>query len=312
MMTITVVLAALLGFPSAFYNGSVLALTSNFTELSGGTVQIPGAQYMMVTLPLGILSLIGITLAMRFIQKVNVEPLRDITVEKLNKNPLPPMNLTQKIVSLGVLVFILLFLVPSLFPNIAIMKILKSHQSGIALTVVAILAAIHVEGKPVLDFPKVMANNFSWQTYLLCGSAIYLGSVLSDKSVGFNLWLQNLLGPILMDMSLVTFTIVLILLTVLVTNVFNSFVFVILMQPIVWAYVELTGAEALPMVVLLIFASLGTALITPSASPYAASIFAQKDYVQPGDIYKNAPIYVAIVTLIVLVVGIPLSFAILG
>lgn len=312
MMTITVVGAALLGFPSAFYNGSVLALTRNFTEISGGTVQIPGAQYMMVTLPLGVLSLIGITLAMRFIQKVNVEPLKDITVEKLNKNPLPPINLTQKIVSLGVLTFILLFLVPSLLPNIEIMKVLKSHQSGIAMTIVAILAAIHVEGKPVLDLPKVMANNFSWQTYLLCGSAIYLGSVLSDKSVGFNLWLQNLLGPVLMGMGTVTFTIVLILLTVAITNVFNSFVLVILLQPIVWTYVELTGVEALPMVVLLIFASLGTALITPSASPYAASIFAQKDYVKPSDIYKNAPIYAAIVTLVVLVVGIPLSFAVLG
>lgn len=312
MMTITVVMAALLGFPSAFYNGSVLALTSNFTKISGGTVEIPGAQYMLVTLPIGILSLIGITLTMRYIQKIDVELLKDVTVEKLNKEPLPPMNKTQKIVSSGVLAFILLFLVPSLLSFIPFMGFFTKNASGIAMTIVAILAAIRVEGKPVLDFPKVMANNFSWQTYLLCGSAIYLGSAISDKSVGFNVWLKGLLEPIFMDMNLITFSIVLILITVLITNVFNSFVLVMLMQPIVWSFVELTGTNALPIVVLLIFASLGTAAITPSGSPYAATIFAQKEYVEPGVIYKNASIFVVVLTLIIIVVGVPLSFWILG
>lgn len=312
LMTIAIIVAVLLGFPTAYYNGTVLGLNSTFTEASGGAYAIPGGPYMIVGLVVGILSLIAITLVMRFLIRPDVEPLKSLKVEDIQNEPLPPMNKTQKMVSAGLVLFILAMLIPAFFPNNALSKFLSANLNGVAMTIVGILAMISIDGEPVLDFPKIIANNFSWPTYFLIGTSLLLGGALTSEGVGFTAWLQNLLTPIFSNLSSMTFTIVLVLLTIAITNVMNSAVFVLISHPIILTYVNVSGVNPLPIVTLVTFAALATAAITPSASPYAATIFGQTDYVKPKDIYKYASIFVLTETIIILAVGIPLSLLILG
>lgn len=269
--------------------------------------EMPGGQYMAVTLVVGILSLISITLVMRFILRPNVEPLKNITVEQLNKNPLPPMNTVQKIVFAGILVFILAMLLPTFFPSNPVMAILKKNITGIAMTIVAILAAITVKGKPVLNFSEVISKNFSWQTYLMIGTSMQLGSILTHESVGFTALLQHILTPVFTGMDLTVFIVALLAVAIVATNLMNSVVLVMILQPIIWTFSTITSVNSLPISMLVIFASLATAAITPSASPYAATIFGQKEYVEPTDIYKYASTFVLAESIIIFLVGIPLA-----
>lgn len=306
LMTITVVMSALLGFPTSFYNGTILALTSNYAKISEGKYHMPGGPYMVTALVLGLLSLIAITLVMRFVLRPNVEPLKSVTVEQLDRNPLPPMNTTQKIASAAIVIFILSMLLPVIFPGLPGMKFLQNNISGLAMAIVGILGAITVAGKPVMNITEIMSKQFSWATYLMIGTSLLIGSALTDKSVGFTALLQHTLTPIFQGMSVTTFTIAILVVSILITNFMNSVVYVLIVQPVILTYANVAGINPLPILMLVIFASLGTAAITPPASPYAATIFGQKEHVSPIDIYKYASIFVITEAIIILLVGVPL------
>lgn len=309
LMTIAVIMTALLGFPSAYYNTTIMALTSTYTQVSNG-LEMPGGKYMIVTLTVGLLCILAIIAVMRFLLKPDVSKLKSITIEQLNKTPLPPMNKAQKLSSLAIVIFIASMLLPAILPSLPVMVFIKSNISGIAMTLVAILAALRADGKPVVDFPKIMGSTFSWPTYMLIATSILLGSALTSEAVGFTALLQNLLTPIFSGMDMIVFIIALLALSIFLTNLMNSMVYVLVMQPIVFAFSQIANVDSMPIMMLLIFAAMSTAAITPSASPYAATIFAQRDYVNPSDVYKYASIFVLAETAVIMIVGVPLALAI--
>ena len=305
LMTITVVMTALLGFPSSYFNGTILALNSNFTQISGQ--HIDGGAYMGVTIPVSLLSIIAMILIMKWIIKPDIKPLRDITVEKLNRGALPPMNRIQLIISLSILIFILAMLFPVIFGKNPLAQLLQNNIHGIAMTIVAVLALITVKGEAVLPFNEVMKNNFSWPTYLIIATSLLLGDALTSEKVGFTALLENLLSPVFQDMNIVALIIFAVLIGVLTSNVLNSVVVVLILQPIIYTYSQIHGMDVTAVIALMTFSSIGFAAITPSASPYAATIFAQRDYVTPLEVYKFTSLFVLAETIILLVVGLPLA-----
>ena len=224
------------------------------------------------------LSIIAMVLIMKWIIKPDIKLLRDITVEKLNREALPPMNRIQLIISLSILIFIL-----------------------------AVLALITVKGEAVLPFNEVMKNNFSWPTYLIIATSLLLGDALTSEKVGFTALLENLLSPVFQDMNIVALIIFAVLIGVLTSNVLNSVVVVLILQPIIYTYSQIHGMDVTAVIALMTFSSIGFAAITPSASPYAATIFAQRDYVTPLEVYKFTSLFVLAETIILLVVGLPLA-----
>jgi len=304
LITISVVMAALLGFPTAYFNGTVLGLNANYEQISGHSM--PGGPYLIVGVILGILCLIAIVLTMKLFIKPDVSKLQNITVDQLNKNPLPEMSPVQKVVSIGILVFVASMLFPVLIPNNPVSDFMSANLTGIAATIVAILGAISISGEKVFDFPKIIANNFSWQTYFLIASSLLLGSAITHESVGFTVLLEESLTPIFQDMNILVFTISIVLVGVGITNLFNSSVLVVILHPVIYTYSTITGINAVPIVMIMTFATLSTAAVTPSASPYAAAIYSQKEYVTPRDIYRYTLLFILVEVLIFLFVGVPL------
>lgn len=302
IMTILVVMSALLGFPSAYFNGTILGLNANWEQVS--SLAMPGGAYMASGMIIGLACLLAMVLVLRFVIKPDVELIKGFKVDQVTKNPLPPMNAKQKIVSLAIVIFIAAMLIPVIFPGNPVSQLLKANITGIAMTLVGILGAVMIEGEPVLDFPKVMAHNFSWQTYFMIASSLLIGGALTDESVGFTTLLQNLLTPIFSGMSPLVFTISIVIVAIIITNLMNSAVLVLILHPIIFTYAQVAGADVLPVVMLVTFSAIGFAAITPSASPYAATIFGQKEFVEPSDIYKYASIFVLVETLVALLVGI--------
>lgn len=253
------------------------------------------------------LSIIAMVLIMKWIIKPDIKLLRDITVEKLNREALPPMNRIQWIISLSILIFILAMLFPVVFGNNPLAELLQNNIHGIAMTIVAVLALITVKGEAVLPFNEVMKNNFSWPTYLIIATSLLLGDALTSEKVGFTALLENLLSPVFQDMNIVALTILAVLIGVLTSNVLNSVVVVLILQPIIYTYSQIHGMDVTAVIALMTFSTIGSAAITPSASPYAATIFAQRDYVTPLEVYKFTSLFVLAETIILLVIGLPLA-----
>ena len=150
-------------------------------------------------------------------------------------------------------------------------------------------------------------SNFAWPTFFLCISAILLGNVLTNESTGISAFLNVILGPIFQNMSSVTFCLMLMVITVILTNLCNSLVIGMLLQPVIATFCLTSGMNPASLVALLIIFVLSSAGITPAASPFATMLHGNKDWLQPNYVYQYASIFVLIELVIICAVGIPVS-----
>lgn len=313
LIIIGVVLGALIGFPVPPYMSNGLALLGNYRGLLpnfGNLSEMPGVMiadgtYFIACFIMGLLLIVSVVLVMRFVFRPDVEPLKDVTIEMLEKNPLPPMNKAQKIYGVSLVVFIFCMLVPSLLPTVPVLSFLYQNSLLVPVALTVILCLLRGEDGPVLDMQSVMGKDFAWPTFWLCTAAIYLGGVLTNEATGITPFLNTVLSPIFTGMSGAVFTVVLLLVTVVLTNICNSLVIGMIMQPVVLTYCVSAGVNPAPIITLLIFTVLLSAACTPAASPFAAMLFGNKEYLTSGDVYKYATTFVLIELVIILVIGIP-------
>ena len=313
LIVIGVVLGALIGFPVPPYMSNGLALLGNYRGLLpnfGNLSEMPGVMiadgtYFIACFIMGLLLIASVVLVMRFVFRPDVEPLKDVTIEMLEKNPLPPMNKAQKIYGVSLVVFIFCMLVPSLLPTVPVLSFLYQNSLLVPVALTVILCLLRGEDGTVLDMQSVMGKDFAWPTFWLCTAAIYLGGVLTNEATGITPFLNTVLSPIFTGMSGAVFTVVLLLVTVVLTNICNSLVIGMIMQPVVLTYCVSAGVNPAPIITLLIFTVLLSAACTPAASPFAAMLFGNKDYLTSGDVYKYATTFVLVELVIILVIGIP-------
>lgn len=313
VMIIGVVVAALLGFPVPPYMSNGLALLGNFRGLLPNfpTLQsMPGAtisdaSYFIGCFILGLVLLLVVVLVMKFIFKPDVTPLKNITIEMLNKNPLPPMSKSQKLYGFALVGFVFTMLMPSLLPNLPVLNFLSKNSLAVALGWCIVLTAISFDDGPVLKFQAVMGQNFAWPTFFLCTAAILLGAVLTNEKTGITPFLNAMLSPIFNGMSGTVFTLVLLGIASVLTNICNSLVIGMILQPVVLTYCASAGVNPAPIITLLIFTVLLIAVCTPAASPFAAMLFGNKEYLTSGDVYKYTLTIAVVEFIVIVVIGVP-------
>ena len=289
-----------------------LALIGNFKTISeaatGTAIIINDGAYLFTTLFMGILLIIAVILFSKFVFRPDVGKLKSLNVEMLKKNPLPPLNAQQKVVSWGFIILIIAMLLPSVLPKtIPGMAFLAENTPGLGVLVAAALAAIQIDGKPALNITGVFAKDFSWSTFFLCSAAILIGGVMTNESTGITAFLNLTLSPLFNGMSPMVFTVVILIVAVLLTNLCNSLVIGMILQPVILTYCMSTGANAVPIVMIMIFFVLLSAAITPAASPFAAILHGNKEWVPSGDVYKYTLTYVGLELVLVLIIGIPVT-----
>lgn len=307
---IQVVILSLIGSAITPYRGSVLSTLNFFTSLiaedTTGQVKVNDGQYFLYTFALGCIMLVVFTLFSKFVLKTNVEPLRNFSLEDIQKTELAPMNTQQKVLlgSFGVYIFWQLF--PAFFENIPIMAFLSSNTNAASATVVVVLMLIQIDGKPVIEFQKIMTQKFSWATYFLSATAIFFGTVLTSDVVGLKGTLNVLLEPVFANISVFMFFVLLVIFIAILTNIGNNIVMGMLLIPIAYTYASSNGLSAVPMVMILTFTANAVAALTPAASAYSAIMFGNTEWLNMKDIYKYSTCFVVIELIIILLVGIPL------
>ena len=150
-------------------------------------------------------------------------------------------------------------------------------------------------------------KSFSWSTYFLIASAILLGNTLTDESTGVSAFLNTVLMPLFEGVPVAAFAIIIMLLTVVLTNLCNSFVIGLLLQPIIATFCLASGMDSAPVVSMMILFVLSSAAITPAASPFAAMLFGNKEWLQPKEIYKYTLMFIAIELAVVLLISLPVE-----
>lgn len=303
---ILVVILSLIGSGTMPYRGGILSLVESYREISGGLYVVNSGVYFFWALLLGIVMLVALLLTCKYIIRPDVTPLKTLDIEQLKKEELPPMSLPQKIIAWSFVGLLLFMLVPSLFPNVPFMVFLDNNSTCAPMLLMAILCAVRVEGKPVVNFMDCAKNQFSWTTYFLSVTAIFFGTVLTNDSIGLTDCLDAVLTPVLSHVPSSVFMVLVVLLAALLTNVGNSIVMGLLLLPIVYTYSVNFNVDSMPIVILLTFVVNATAAMTPAASAFSAIMFGNSKWLNPKDIYKYGAVFVAVELIITLFVGIPL------
>lgn len=309
LMVILVIIATLLGFPVPPFMGNGLALISNYqtvTSNMGQEVVINSAGYLAVGLAHAVICIVLIILFCKFVLRPDTSKLKAITPELLNRNPLPPMTLRQKLLGISFAVFILILLIPSVAPKTAVGAYVKANTYGISLGYTFLLCAVRIDKKPLLNFAQTM-KRFSWGTYFLIASAILLGNALTSDVTGVSPFLNTVLSPVFNKVPTSLFAMIIMLFTVVLTNVCNSFVIGILLQPVIATFCLATGTNSMPIVAMMILFVLSSAAVTPAASPFAALMFGNKEWLKPSQIYRYSFMFVIIELIVVLTCSMPLA-----
>ena len=113
--------------------------------------------------------------------------------------------------------------------------------------------------------------------------------------------------PLFKNVPISAFAIIIMLLTVVLTNLCNSFVIGLLLQPVIATFCMASGINSAPVVSMMILFVLSSAAITPAASPFAAMLFGNKEWLQPKAIYKYTLIFIAIELAVVLAISLPIA-----
>ena len=79
----------------------------------------------------------------------------------------------------------------------------------------------------------------------------------------------------------------------------------VLLMPVVQAFAVQNGSNSMAIATIMIFA-LHVAILTPAASPYAAVLFANKNWVDAKDVFRYGSIFFVCMAVFYLVAGIPI------
>ena len=195
-------------------------------------------------------------------------------------------------------------MLPAAWPIIGLLN--KIGVIGITLLYVVILCLIQDQGEPIFQFKRLAGKYLTWDIYFLVSSALVVSQALTAPQTGIKDFIVLMLDPLFGGRSVLTFSIILIIFSVLITNVAANAVMGIILMPVVYIFATNLGANPAALAVIVTM-SLHVAMLTPAASPVAAILHGNTEWVRTQDIYKYCGLVVCATILIYIVIGIPLA-----
>ena len=295
-----VMMNAQIKFP---FLGSGITLSAAYSAMTGEI--FPYGRYILFMLPMNALMIGAYILIMRFILRVDVSPLKNLTPEMMGEKI--HLNHNQK-VALGYLAAIIVLLSASLMPKTWLLAQFLSRISvfGQVLIVVGLLMMVPTaSGKPFFNFNVYASKGVAWDVFFMTAFIMPASQFLTADSTGIKIFLSQLLQP-MTALSPLVFIVAIMAFTALVTNFANNIVLSIVIMPVLFSFSSQVGLNPLGMV-LLMFICAQMALATPGASAMVAISYASSDLVKTPIMMRYALIMIPILFIICLVIGIPYS-----
>ncbi len=304
LMLVSVVMAASYGFATTPFKGALPGLLGNYAKITGEPIAY--LPYMATAVIISLVSLAVLLLLMRYVLKPDVARLRQIDVSLFDQTPLPPMNLRQKALSFTLAFFIIWVLAPSLLPNGPVQQLLSDTQNAIPVFIIAVCCLIHIGGEPLVAFKKITSKYMIWPVILIVGSALTIGNALTDESTGITLLLKNALTPVFEGQSSLTFTILVVVIACILTNVCNNMVVGMLLIPIICVFSQQMGIASASITSLSMY-MVCIAVVTPAASTTSAILHGNTRWLKTSEVYKYGILMTLVSLIIALAVGLPIS-----
>ncbi|WP_077073501.1 SLC13 family permease [Mailhella massiliensis] len=314
VMLVYIIVMALLSFASDPFKTGAFLLLGNVWGLAASNPgmnvpALPAASYFCFALVVSLVSIALLMAAMRFVYRVDVSPLLKLDPAVLRREPLKPMTGYQ----IGVLVAFALFACWILLPGIigkdnVVGAFLAKNSLLAPLVALFLVGFVHLHGKPIADISETAAA-YPWRIFLLIAVAMLLGDAMTGKGTNVTIYMEYVLRNALSGFGYVPLCIAVILLGITFTNFCNSVVLGLVLTPVLLAMCNAFGMNAGPLMACFIYAVL-IAACTPAASPFAAMLFGNSQWLSPREIVTYSVSSSLIIAGVVIVIGIPLAMVI--
>ena len=304
IMVIGTMFAAISGQAAKPFTGSALMIAGAYEKVANA--QLDYLHYMLLGFIMSTIGIIAYALLVKFVLRPDMSKIKDISIERFKQDALPPMDLRQKIMMASLFGYLVLVLLPSIMPKSigAIALLAKMGPLGVVILFVVGLSLFKLDDKPIIDFKEVAGKYIIWDVYFLVAMAMAISSAMTGPTTGITGFLQMYLDPILGGHSSFIFITILVLFGLGITQFANNGVMGVLLMPVIKVFAEQSGANFEATASLVIFA-MHIAILTPAASPYAAILYGNKDWVSQNEVFKYGLIICLMSALVFTLVGVP-------
>ncbi len=309
LMMVGSVMMILLSFATDPIKAGSFYLLSNLMNLAtlnpDFTVNINPAVFLIFGFIISGISLAAILFSMRFIFRPDVEKLKNFDPEVLNHNPLPPMSIHQKGMVVLFITLAAWMLLPGIIPGTAIADFCKQNQLSGTLIMCIVMSFVSFHGKPVADISD-HGSKFPWRVFTLIAVALMLGNALMHKSTHVSVFMEYALRSFLDGLGYMPLIILACCIAIIATNFCNSVASGLVFTPVLLALCNALGFDPAPLLVCFFFTTM-IAAVTPAASPFAALLFANKEWINGGEATLYTLYYSLVILAIIAIIGVPLA-----
>ena len=306
-MVVGVVFCCLIGLSLLPWKTVQMVVLGMFETMAG--YKIDYLKYVAVTFPVSIAAIMLYVLVGKFVFKPDVRKLEQVTKDSFDPNDLK-IDYKQKII-IGLLCALVFFLlIPSLLPGAwTVTKVLKGLGAhGIAFLVLGILVFLRFDGISMINIRKC-AGQMQWDSIYLTAAMLPFANALNAEATGINSFLIEKFNILFSGISPFLFIFLVIIIAMIATQFMNNAICGGIMFPIIYPFAVAINVDAGMITVLMIYC-LVMAVLTPAASPMAALMFANNEWVTTKEVYKYITPGIFIVFVSVCLVGIPVAYMI--
>ena len=311
LMVVNSLIMVLLSFAGDPIKGGSFYLMTNLYNLAANSPELQVqpmniALYLLFSIIVSMIVLTILLLVMRFVYRVDVSPLEKIDKEILRKEKLPPMTWRQKAILILFFTYMAWMLLPGILPKGNFLAdFLKANLMGGSLFIVFLLGFIQFKGESVADITQTNSA-FPWRVFFLIATAFSLGNSVVAPSTNVTIFMEYILRSWLTGLDYGLVLICMIIVAIFVTNFCNSVVAGLMFTPVIMALCNAYGFNPYPVLACFFYVVLVGAA-TPAASPFAAMLFDNSEWIAKKDAFHYSIVGSIIVVLVMIFIGSPLA-----
>lgn len=285
VMVVGIVLAACLGNAALPFKPLSLQMMASLSTTTGITIDY--ASFTVFALVMSFLILVGYWLLCKFLFRVDVSPLKAASVD------FGTVEFTarqKQLCAFLVALFVFLF-IPSFLPDgTASAFFTRLGSTAVVVVILVVMAFMRKkDGAEYASISNAIKTGVPWETLILLAFVMVISTALTVTGNGVKEGLSLVLDPILGSADGFMFTVILIVVAAVGTQVLGNLIYGLMLMPIVCVYGAATGAD-LSLLTVALCVVLNAALFLPSASPLAGLLHGNSEWVSAKDIYKySAP-----------------------
>ena len=299
-----------LGFSVSISSGMTpIAHVFPILAINAANLNISTFAYIGVALPSGLI----IFILMYFLLILGIRPdVNKINYDEVSKlkESLPKLDKKDATVLSIFIVVLLLWILPSLFENIAPTFYQFFNKYGTVMPPLLgtlALCIIQIDQKPIIKIDEAFKNGVPWGSLIMCAATLALGAALQNGDIGLITYLENTFGPTLNSLPAIVLLIIFAIWAAIQTNLSSNMVTATLVATVASTVLISTASPLNISATICIIGMLASfAFATPPSMPHIA-IISSSQSCSTKDVLLYGLILMIISIVISLVVAYPLG-----